>query len=292
MALSVAMTVFTSPVPCLTSPSGVHMPRLLYGTAWKKERTAALVNAALNQGFRGIDTASQPKHYSEAGVGEGIAQASIPSLTREALYLQTKFTPLPGQDPKRVPYDVNAAPAVQVEQSIATSLRNLRTTWLDCVLLHSPIQDARVFSAVWQALEAQVDAGVVRLIGISNCYDLAVLTRLYTQARIKPTVVQNRFYADTGYDMDIRRFCRERQMVYQSFWTLTANPQLLAHPTTLALAQHFDRTPAQILFRWLTQLDIVPLTGTSSVEHMRQDLAIFEFELSADQVREMNALIG
>jgi diketogulonate reductase-like aldo/keto reductase len=292
MAISATITMPTSPIPTLITARGVTMPRLLYGTAWKKERTATLASTALKQGFRGIDTACQPKHYFEPGVGDGIAQTSVPALSREALYLQTKFTPLSGQDPQRVPYDVSAAPAVQVEQSIATSLRNLRTTWLDCVLLHSPIRDQQVFTQVWQALEHQVDAGVVRQIGISNCYDAEVFANLHTQARIKPAVIQNRFYADTNYDPEIRRFCRERGVIYQSFWTLTANPQLLANPVTVTLAGQYGRTPEQTLFRWLTQLDIVPLTGTSSVEHMQQDLSIFEFELSAEELRLLNALLG
>ena len=281
-----------SPVPTLITSSGVAMPRLLYGTAWKKERTAALVSTALEQGFRGIDTACQPKHYNEAGVGDGIAQVSMPTLSRESLYLQTKFTPLPSQDPQRVPYDVNVAPAAQVAQSIAVSLRHLRTPYLDCVLLHTPIRDPEVLRQVWQALEQQVNDGVVRQIGICNCYDLDALTALYQQAQVKPVVVQNRFYAESGYDRGIRRFCGERQIIYQSFWTLTANRHLLSHDITSALARHYDRTPEQLLFRWLTQMGIVPLTGTGSVEHMQQDLGIFEFELSAQHVSEMNALIG
>ncbi|MGH8310686.1 MAG: aldo/keto reductase, partial [Steroidobacteraceae bacterium] len=104
-------------------------------------------------------------------------------------------------------------------------------------------------------------------------------------ARVKPAVVQNRFYADTGYDREIRAFCSKQRIVYQSFWTLTANPQVLAHATITALASKYGPTPAQILFRYLTQIDVVPLTGTRSEAHMREDLAIFEFELT-DHERE------
>ncbi len=93
-------------------------------------------------------------------------------------------------------------------------------------------------------------------------------------------MVQNRFYAQTGYDRGIRAFCRQHRIIYQSFWTLSANPRVLAHDKLKALALKYGRTPAQVLFRYLTQEDIVPLTGTTSETHMREDLEIFEFELT------------
>ena len=111
------------------------------------------------------------------------------------------------------------------------------------------------------------------------------MSALYDSARIQPSVVQNRFYADTRYDREIRAYCGERRIIYQSFWTLSANPQLLAHATITGLASKYGRTPAQILFRYLTQSGVVPLTGTRSEAHMREDLAVFEFEL-ADLERE------
>ncbi|MFX8680966.1 hypothetical protein ABTM69_20165, partial [Acinetobacter baumannii] len=84
------------------------MPGILYGTAWTKERTAALVTQALQLGFRGIDTACQPRHYHEPGVGDAVAAFLDAGGRREDLYLQTKFTPLGGQDPQRIPYDPQA----------------------------------------------------------------------------------------------------------------------------------------------------------------------------------------
>jgi diketogulonate reductase-like aldo/keto reductase len=260
------------------------MPRLIYGTAWKKDDTARLVRTALAAGFRGIDTACQPKHYHEAGVGEGIADSS---LARADLYLQTKFTPLSGQDPSRVPYDPRAAPAEQVAQSFRASLANLRVTCLDGLILHSPVREAEI----WQAMETIADGGRVRQLGISNCYDLHYLEALYRAARIKPALVQNRFYADTGYDRAIRAYCRRQGIVYQSFWTLSANPGLLAHATLRALAAAHRRTPAQVLFRYLTQVGVVPLTGTRSELHMREDLAIFGFELAHGELASLHALL-
>ena len=93
------------------------IPPMLYGTAWKKERTADLVALALESGFRGIDTACQPKHYEEALVGEWCARFYSQGGKREALFLQTKFTPLNGQDPQRVPYDSHASLEEQILSS-------------------------------------------------------------------------------------------------------------------------------------------------------------------------------
>jgi diketogulonate reductase-like aldo/keto reductase len=256
------------------------IPPILYGTAWKRERTAALFEQALRLGFRGVDTACQPRHYDEAGAGAGIAACLGSGLKRGQLYIQTKFTPLDGQDPARLPYDPEARPSDQVAQSFAASLRNLGTDYLDALILHSPLRDASRQAEVWEAMEHIVDQGGTRRIGISNCYRLAMLERLHRSARIKPELLQNRFHAESGYDREIRAFCRDQGMIYQSFWTLTANPHVLAHRAVQAPAAKYRRTPAQVLFRALTQEGIVPLTGTTSETHMREDLAIFEFALS------------
>jgi len=262
----------------------IRTPRIIYGTAWKKADTARLVTLAIQTGFRGIDTACQPKHYDEAGAGTGVAASLTHGLTRADLYLQTKFTSLSGQDPDRIPYDRKAPLPHQVARSVAVSLVNLQTEYLDCVLLHAPMPTMAQTHSAWRALETCVDAGQVRQLGISNCYRLDDLKGLHERARIKPAVVQNRFYADTNYDRDIRAFCDQHQITYQSFWTLSANPQLLAHETMTAPAALHRRTPAQILFRYLTQIGVVPLTGTKSATHMSEDLSIFEFELSNEEL--------
>ena len=106
----------------------MQMPPIIYGTAWKQERTEALVVQALRAGFRAIDTACQPKHYHEPGVGAALAACQREGIRREEVYLQTKFTSLSGHDPQRIPYDPSASLPEQVAQSFAASLRNLLTT--------------------------------------------------------------------------------------------------------------------------------------------------------------------
>ncbi len=275
----------------IISAFGVAMPRLIYGTAWKKERTAAFVELALRSGFRGVDAACQPKHYHEAGVGEALSAASSNGLARSEIYVQTKFTPLAGQDPNDIPYDPEASLSRQVIQSFETSLRNLRTDYLDGLLLHSPYPDDRDTLEAWRAMERLYDQGGARQLGVSNFYELSRLEGLCRNARIKPAVIQNRFYAKTHYDRDIRVFCKERGIVYESFWTLTANPEVLAAPDVIELAAKYGRSSAQLFFRYLTQLDIACLTGTSSKDHMEQDLSIFEFRLSPAECETLGALL-
>jgi diketogulonate reductase-like aldo/keto reductase len=144
--------------------------------------------------------------------------------------------------------------------------------------------------SAWRTLESFIDNGQVRQLGISNCYRPTDLQTLYQSARIKPAVLQNRFYAETRYDRDIRNYCKQKKIIYQSFWTLSANPDLLAHATMTALASAYKRTAAQILFRYLTQIGVVPLSGTQSEAHMRDDLAIFDFELTKEEQQAIEKL--
>ena len=268
------------------------MPPLLYGTAWKKERTSALVELALRLGFRGIDTACQPKHYDEPGVGAGIAASLGRGLTRESLYLQTKFTPLSGHDPARVPYARDAKLATQIRQSCSASLENLRTSYLDCLVLHSPLPTPARTLEAWSVLEELVKGGSVLGIGISNCYTPELLRALCEKTSVKPSVLQNRFYAKTGYDVELRQLCAVHGVRYQSFWTLTANPHVLSHERVRSIAVRHRVTPEQAFFRGLMHEGIVPLTGTTSPEHMQEDLDVLGFELEPHEVRGIFEVLG
>jgi len=256
----------------------IHKPHLVYGTAWKKEETARLVSDAVKAGFRFIDTACQPKHYNEAGVGNGwTAAAQELGLSRSDMWLQTKFTPTTGQDMNNLPYDPTLPVVDQARKSLEVSLKNLHTDYLDSWVLHSPLQSFEDTMAVWRVMEEAVDNGRVHQIGISNCYDMDVFRLLYQQARHKPAVLQNRFYADSNFDTKLRQFCSDRNVHYQSFWTLSANRKALATNETKKLAAAKGLTPQTYMYAFLMSLGYVtPLSGTTSPIHMAHDVAIME----------------
>ena len=276
----------------LTTSAGVKMPRIIYGTAWKKDRTADLVEKAIQAGFRGIDTACQPKHYNEPLVGAALQRIKEHGIEREALFLQTKFTPLSGQDPRQVPYDENSPIELQVAQSFEASIKNLQTEYVDSLVLHSPMAPHTLLMKVWNAMENIQKTGGARQLGISNCYHTEVIRSLYADANVKPAVLQNRFYQETGYDANLRHWCTHHGVIYQSFWTLTANPHVLASNAVRTIAQKHKKTEAQIFFRYLSHSGIVPLTGTTSEQHMKEDLSIFEFELSSEDLKNMSLLLN
>jgi diketogulonate reductase-like aldo/keto reductase len=271
---------------------GVRVPRFFYGTAWKEDDTERLTELAIAQGFRGIDTANQRRHYHEAAVGKAVASAIARGVvTRDDLFLQTKFTFRPGQD-HRLPYDPSAPVAVQVEQSFASSLEHLGTTVIDSYLLHGPMRHVGLTEAdwdAWRAMEALHDSGRVRFIGLSNVSH-EQLQAFCDGARIGPHFVQNRCYATQAWDDDIRSLCVECNVLYQGFSLLTANRAVLTNPDLLRIAQRYGRTPSQIVFRFAIDEQMIPLTGTTSAEHMQQDLEVFDFDLEVDEMWQIRYL--
>lgn len=308
-------TMENSPKPCglsqdltLPSSSSFHAtaptttPRLVYGTAWKKDATADLVYKALKCGFRGIDTAAQPRHYQERLVGDGVRRAVAEGIvTRGELYLQTKFTSIHGQNPEDMPYDPLAPIEEQVRASLASSLENLAvppsregsgdgnsttsssSSYLDCVVLHSPLPTLEETVAAWQALEKYVPHRI-RHLGIANApqeiveYLLSPPPPESLAVRVPPSVVQNRFHRETGYEAALRRLCRDRGVVFQTFWTLTGNSHLVKKSDVVGgLAGRVPggggvsrETAFYALVLGLRGTSV--LDGTTSEEHMRADL--------------------
>ncbi|KAJ4336306.1 hypothetical protein N0V87_005457 [Didymella glomerata] len=267
------------------SPFGSHSrlvgdkPAFTYGTAWKKDQTKVLVKEALKQGFRRVDTAAQPKHYQEHLVGEALREAYIEGLvSRQDVYVQTKYTTPAGQDLSNMPYDPNAPLDTQLQTSVASSLNNLRTqeesaegTYLDCLLLHSPLPTLQQTLEAWRLLEIYVPHNI-KALGISNV-TLPVVREIYNTSTVKPSVVQNRFYAQTHYDGPLRAFCREHEITYQSFWTLTGNPKLLKSKPVQELAQAAEVSVPTALYALVMELGVEILNGTTSAGHMQDDLA-------------------
>jgi len=267
------------------------MPKMIYGTAWKKEDTTRLVEEAIVTGFRAVDTACQPKHYREDLVGLGLENAYKSGIKREDIFIQTKFTPITGQDESNMPYLASDDVQTQLEKSFMTSKENLKTDYIDSYLIHSPFGPIDDFIGVYKTMEEFVQCKQVGQIGLSNCYDLNVLLYLYDIAEVKPKVLQNRFYADSDYDKEIRQFCHQADIEYQSFWSLTANPHILKSDEIQRLIAKHKKTIPQIFYKFLNQIGITPLNGTTKKLHMLQDLDIDLFELDEEDIKSLERLL-
>jgi diketogulonate reductase-like aldo/keto reductase len=276
------------------TPARAELPHFLCGTAWKEERTEPLTRLALELGFRGIDTANQRKHYFEAAVGAALRSALRAGVTtRERLFLQTKFTARDGQD-QRLPYDARARTAEQVSQSFESSLEHLGTDYLDSYVLHGPSRRHGLGPEdweAWRAMEGLARQGRVRQLGVSNV-TLEQL-RLFTEgAEVAPAFVQNRCYARTGWDRDVRAFARTHGIVYQAFSLLTANARELMLAPIAAAAARTGRTPAEVVFRFAHAAGMLPLTGSSNREHLRADLDVTSFELTPVEISAIERVSG
>lgn len=275
----------------LTAYNGVPIPSFMYGTAWKKEATTTLVLQAVEAGFTAIDTANQLIHYDEARVGEALLQLAKPGITRDKLFLQTKFTPVNGQD-HRTPYDVKADLTTQVKQSFESSLGHLHTDYLDSYVLHGPYYRRGLGAEdweVWAAIEQLYESKKTNMIGISNV-TAEQLSLLCAKAKHKPMVVQNRCYAALGWDKEVREICRAHLIIYQGFSLLTANREVFIDPDIRAMAARYGMGLAQLVFRFAMQVGMLPLTGTTNPQHMKEDLRSDQFTLTPDDLQRIETI--
>jgi diketogulonate reductase-like aldo/keto reductase len=275
----------------LTAYNRVPLPSFMYGTAWKKEATTQLVQLAVASGFTAIDTANQLIHYQEASVGEALQALAKKGIKRDTLFLQTKFTSVDGQG-GRTPYDASADLTTQVRQSFDSSLTHLGAEYVDSYVLHAPISRRGLGAAdweVWAAMEGLYQSGKTKMIGISNVA-AGQLAQLCEQANVKPMVVQNRCFAALGWDQEVRKICRANGIIYQGFSLLTANREVLIDPAIRAIAQRVGAGPAQVIFRFAMQIGMLPLTGTTSQQHMKEDLQAEQLALSSEEIQRIETI--
>ncbi len=275
----------------MTAYNGVTIPAFMYGTAWKKDATTQLVLEAVTAGFTAIDTANQLIHYDEARVGEALRLLAKQGVTRDALFLQTKFTPVNGQD-DRTPYDRTATVTIQVRQSFESSLAHLHTDYLDSYVLHGPYYRGGLGPEdweVWAAIESLYAEGRSKMIGVSNV-SAGQLALLCERATHRPMVVQNRCYAAFGWDKAVRELCRTHGIVYQGFSLLTANREVFSDPAIRMMAQKYDTGMAQVIFRFAMQIGMVPLTGTTNAQHMAEALRADRFTLTPEELERIETI--
>ena len=181
---------------------------------------------------------------------------------------------------------------MQVQQSFASSQKHLGSDVIDSYVLHGPSRAHQLVDDDWQAwgaMEQLHTAGAARTLGISNV-SIAQLEALVAGANVRPAFVQNRCYANRGWDADVRAFCRSHAIAYQGFSLLTANPQVLASTEVLSVAKRLSLTASQVVFAFALQVGMLPLTGTSDVSHMRDDLQVVGLTLDTEALQRIERL--
>ncbi|KAI1460854.1 Aldo/keto reductase [Annulohypoxylon moriforme] len=262
------------------NPRAMRMPKMLYGTAWKGEKTSDDVYLALKSGFRGIDTAAQPRHYKEALVGAGVKKAMREGIVKRGdIWIQTKFTPITSQDLNdEIPYDPLAPLVEQIHASIASSLRNFNCVdsqepYIDCLILHVPLSTFEDTITVWKTLEMYVPH-TIRTLGISNS-PLRYVHYLCTlpEITIRPICVQNRFYAGNCWERDLRAYLRPLGIMFQAFWVLPGNPRYREFAPLQRLAGFASVEMPIALYSLVLGLNgVAVLDGTTDEAHMKEDI--------------------
>ena len=228
-------------------------------------------------------------------MGQGLAAAYRAGIvTRAELFLQTKYTYQPGQD-HRLPYDPDADLATQVAQSMASSLEHLDTDHVDSYVLHGPASGhgwTEYDAEVWGAMARERDAGRTRLLGVSNVSLRHLQQMVATGAEI-PAFVQNRCFAVARLGSRRAGLLRAAPDRLPGLLAAHRQPGRAASPAgDRHRRPRSQATPAQVVFRFALAVGMLPLTGTSSPEHMKQDLAARALALSADEVRAIESLAG
>ena len=270
----------------LQSERGMEIPRVGFGT-WQIEGSLCKesVLEALKMGYRHIDTAQS--YENEIEVGRGIKEALETGIlkSRDELFLVTKLSDPRAYNEKKA----NKACLKQIEM--------LNSTYLDVYMLHGP-EGSRKNRAAWKAMEKLRDEGKIRHLGISNFDSDEPLDPLFKKARIKPDYIQNKFsvYHPGGQmatEESMLKYAEELGMAFVAYSTINPWPYLLppmGDPHVLAIALRYQRSPAQILFRWALQLNTVIIPKSSKKTRIEENAGVLEFALSESDMRLLNGL--
>ena len=252
----------------LTLNNGIQMPLVGFGTFMLDGDTCkTAVAEAIKTGYRMIDTAEA--YGNEKEVGLGIKQSSI---DRKELFLVTK---------------VNFKSYENAEQTIMQSLANLQTDYIDLLLLHWPFAN---YYAAWRTLEKLYTEGKIRAIGVSN-FEPDQLLDLIAYNKVVPTVnqIETNLYCQRSIE---RGWMDKKQVAHMAYAPLGQGNrnEMFQEPAVFALAEKYGKTPAQILLRFLTQKDIAVIPRSTQPEHIKENLDLFDFTLTADEMAQLSAL--
>ncbi|MFB9378802.1 aldo/keto reductase [Kineococcus gynurae] len=259
-------------VPSIMLNDGRSIPQLGFGTFQiDPSETAARTAEAFEAGYRHIDTAQM--YGNEAGVGEAFASSGLP---RDDVWITTKLN-----NSEHEPDDARRA--------IDGSLKALDLDYVDLLLIHWPLPTRYDgdFVSTWKVLEEARAAGKARSIGVSN-FQPAHLRRLAQETTVKPAVNQIEVhpYFTNG---EARAASIDTQIAVEA-WSPIAQGGVLTDPTITGIATRLGKTPAQVTLRWHVERGDIIFPKSSTPERMRENFALFDFELSSEDVAQISAL--
>lgn len=254
-----------------TLHNGVKMPWFGLGVFKVKEGSEVVeaVKAAIKNGYISIDTAAI--YQNEEGVGQGIKESGVP---RDSLFVTSKVW----NSDQGYESTLNA---------FETSLQKLGMDYLDLYLIHWPGKDSAKYKDTWRALEKLYKDGRVRAIGVSN-FHVHHLEDLIADSEIKPMVNQVEYHPHLA-QLELREYCK-KQGIQLEAWSPLKQGQLLSEPTIMAIAEKYQKSPAQIILRWDLQNEVVTIPKSIKEHRIIENADIFDFELSTDDMEKINGL--
>jgi diketogulonate reductase-like aldo/keto reductase len=267
MAVSIQALLHGQQLPyeaTVTLHSGSAMPTLGLGTWQLNHHTAATVLQALEAGYRMIDTSAD--YHTQRGIGEALREFEG---DREEVFIVTKIE------------DTDDA-----YEATRRNLAELKIDYADLVLVHRPPENG-VGEGLWQELRRAKRDGLTRDIGVSN-YTIEQIEELVYRTGELPVVNQVE-WTPFGHSPRMLDFCHDNGIVIQAWGPLTRAARL-NDDKLAAMAARYGRTPAQLLIRWNLQLGVVPLPKANHSHHMRENLRVFDFEISHQDMMKLRAL--
>jgi 2,5-diketo-D-gluconate reductase A len=247
----------------LTLNTGTNIPVLGLGT-WQLESTPDTIVKALELGYRMIDTSSD--YGSQPGIGEALKNSGV---KRSEFYLVTKVEETDDS----------------YERAIS-NLKELQLEYVDLLLIHRPPSEGSG-KEMWKGLIQARDDGLTKDIGVSN-YSISLINELIESSGEIPVVNQIE-WSPFGHSMEMLSFAKEKDITIQAYSPLT-RAKRLDNPSLSQIAEKYGKTSAQILLRWNLQLGTVPIPKSDKIEHLRENLKVFDFELSEEDMNNLNQL--